>query len=88
MRQSSRKRKFKVQVISKLALIRLSILFVTLLILVVWLWSTMVWMPGKSYRGELPALKQEEIRLKSLLRQDIDKIAGDIGARNASKYEH
>jgi Peptidase family M28 len=88
MYQSFRKSKFRVQIVNKPALIRLAILVVGLLILALWLWLTMFRMPEKSYKGQLLPLQKEEIILQDLLRQDIQKIAVEIGARNYGQYQN
>lgn len=87
MRQPVNRSKFRIQFASKTALVRLAILFSVLMILAIWLWLTTLWMPGQSYRGQLPPLQQEEITLQNLLQQDIQKIAVEIGARNVSQYD-
>lgn len=79
--------KFRFQIASKFALIRLAMLFVVLLTLTVWVCLTMFWMPEQSYKGQVPPLQQEEITLQKLLQQDIQKIAGEIGARNVNQYD-
>jgi Peptidase family M28 len=45
-------------------------------------------MPDRSYEGQFLPLQEEEITLKNLLQQDIQKIAVEIGARNASEYKN
>ncbi len=87
MSQPLRSSKFRVQFASKAALIRLVILLSILMILGVWLWLTSFSMPGQSYQESLPPLQPEEIALQNLLRQDIQKIAVEIGARNSSQYD-
>jgi hypothetical protein len=79
--------RFRFQIASKAALIRLAILFVVLLVLIVWVYLAMFWMPEQSYRGQLPPLQKEEITLQHLLQQDIQKIAVEIGTRNISQYD-
>jgi Zn-dependent M28 family amino/carboxypeptidase len=86
MRQLIRN-KFRVKIISKSALIRLAILFVVLLILAIWAWLTMFWMPEHSYNGQLPPLQKNEITLQKSLQQDIRKIAVEIGARNVGQHD-
>jgi hypothetical protein len=87
MRQRFSKGKFRVQIVNKSALIRLTILFATFLILALWAWLTMFWMPEYSYKGQFSPLQEKEIELKNYLQQDIKKIAVEIGARNAGQYE-
>ena len=86
MRQNSKKSRFRLQLITKSALIRLAILFSILLLLSIWAWLAMFWMPGQSYQGQLPPLEEEEITLQNLLQQDVKKLATEIGMRNASQY--
>jgi Peptidase family M28 len=88
MHQPFRKSKFRVQIVNKSSLFRLAILFVTLLTIALLLWLTMLRMPEKSYKGQLPPLLKEEVILQDLLQQDIQKIAVKIGARNYSQYEN
>lgn len=68
--------------ISFRALVRLLILAGSGTILCVWAWCTMIRMPGKSYRGPLPALSATELELCATLRRDVEKLAGQIGERN------
>jgi Zn-dependent M28 family amino/carboxypeptidase len=42
-------------------------------------------MPGRSHRGALPAMDDEERRLAALLRRDVNLFAGAIGERNMGK---
>ena len=44
-------------------------------------------MPEKSYGGQLPPLKENEIAIQQSLQQDIQKISVKIGARNYSQYQ-
>jgi Zn-dependent M28 family amino/carboxypeptidase len=87
MNSGSRKKKKNVQIFNKSAFIRLVILFVLLFVLSVWAWLTMFRMPEKSYGGELPPLKDKEILLQASLKQDLQKIADEIGLRNHSQYK-
>ena len=87
MRQPSSKSKFRVQIVNNSALIRLAIFLAVLLIVGVRAWFTMFWMPEQSYKGQLPPLQEKEIALQNSLQQDIQRIAVEIGARNASQYE-
>jgi hypothetical protein len=43
-------------------------------------------MPGKSYGGELPELTAEETALAKALRDDVLRLATDIGERNVHEY--
>ncbi len=87
MGKSTNRNRLKIQVISKSALIRLTILFAILLVLSIWAYFTMFWMPGKSYQGKLPPLQPEEIALQQSLQTDVKKLATEIGARNYGQYE-
>lgn len=46
----------------------------------------MVLMPGKSYRGLLPPLSRDELRISERLRRDVSRLAGEIGERNIDHY--
>ena len=87
MTPAFRKRKTKIQIFNKSALIRLAILFILLFMLCIWAWLTMFQMPEKSYGGQLPPLKENEIAIQQSLQQDIQKISVKIGARNYSQYQ-
>ncbi len=47
---------------------------------------SMIRMPGKSYRGPMPPLSEQERMLRDALRQDVEKLAGEIGERNLGLY--
>jgi Zn-dependent M28 family amino/carboxypeptidase len=80
------KRSLKIQLINKAALVRLKLLTLALLISAVWVWLALLWMPGQSYTEALPPLTTAQVELRDLLQQDVEKIAVEIGARNAGKY--
>ena len=42
----------------------------------------MIGMPGRSYRGELPPADERLVSLAEELRQDVTRLAVDIGERN------
>lgn len=42
----------------------------------------MFWIPGTSYKGPLPELKEAEYLLANSLRSHVEMLAGDIGARS------
>jgi hypothetical protein len=42
-------------------------------------------MPGKSYRGALPALTEEDKKLVTHLRRDVGALAGEVGERNMGR---
>ena len=56
--------------------------------LLMWGWLTMIFMPGKSYAGELQPLSNQEQLLQSQLRQDVEKIAGKIGEHNYRNHDN
>lgn len=46
----------------------------------------MLTMPGRSYRGPLPSLTQQEKVLSHALKSDLEKLAVEIGERNRYNY--
>lgn len=48
----------------------------------------MIKMPGKSYRGPIPSLTNEEKALRDMLRMYVEELAGRIGERNYVYYEN
>lgn len=87
MPSSSRNSQTKIHLITKSALIRLSILLSILIVISVWGWFALFWMPGQSYKGQLKPLNQQEIILRNLLQEDVKKLADEIGERNANNYQ-
>src|SRR5687767_13244473 len=55
-------------------------------LLLVGCWRLMIWMPGQSYRGELPPLGDETVELEAQLRADVKHLAVNIGERNLDRY--
>jgi hypothetical protein len=49
------------------------------------LWSA-IWMPGRSYRGALPALTAEQSALAAELAGDVRELAGHYGERSSRRY--
>src|SRR5262245_53311992 len=47
-----------------------------------WVWATMIRMPGRTYRGPLPALEPREQEIARELRRDVEMLATQIGDRN------
>ena len=47
-----------------------------------YVYMAMVWMPGKSHEGELPAITDAQRALAEELRGHVQVLAGDIGPRN------
>jgi hypothetical protein len=86
MSKSSRKNRFKLKIINKSALIRLGVIVPAFLIISIWGYWTMFWMPKQSYQGQLPPIKQEEIILQKSLQEDLQKLAFEIGSRNNNQY--
>lgn len=64
------------------ALKRLAILFAALAVIVACCWLTMMRMPLKSFRGNLPPLTEKQTILRDELRSHVEKLAGEIGERN------
>ena len=77
-----RKRRFRVKIITRAAVIRLSVFALFLIIVCLWGYYIMVKMPGKSYRGQLPALTDKQIAIRDELTGVIKKLADEIGERN------
>lgn len=88
MSQPIRKSQHFMQLIDKPTLIWLAIFFVILMTLAFCAWWTMFRMPEQSYKGQLPTLQKDEIILQNELRQDIQKIGIEIGARNKNYYQN
>lgn len=61
------------------------LMLILLLILVVGgitAWLVLMRMPGRSFRGPLPPLTEEQHALREALRRDVTKLASEIGPRN------
>jgi len=69
-------------------LIRLGVLAGVVLICCVWGFFVMKKMPGKSYRGPLPALTAEQAILRQELIGDVEVLAAQIGERNIWHYKN
>jgi Peptidase family M28 len=87
MGQMPNKRKFRVQIISKPAIIRLTILFIALTAFALWIWLSMLSMPGQTYTGALPPLQPDQTALQNALKTDVQKLAVEIGSRNQGSYQ-
>ncbi|MEP0855036.1 M28 family peptidase [Trichocoleus sp. DQ-U1] len=70
------------------ALTRLAIIGILLGIAIAWAWFTAIWMPGVSYQAALPPLTPQEETLRDALRQDVEKIAGELGEHSFSNYKN
>lgn len=75
------------KIIDRYTKIRLAILAVVLTIGLTVIYFLMIWMPGTSFSGDLPALSSAEIQLQSALRSDVTMLAETIGRRNQSNYD-
>lgn len=61
------------------------------LILILLLFAILLYaipMPGKSYRGELPALTNQEKAIENNLMEHVSYLASDIGERNSERYQN
>jgi Zn-dependent M28 family amino/carboxypeptidase len=68
--------------ITRSAVKRIALLFLTLAIIVSCCWWSMMRMPLKSFRGPLPELSPAQTVLSEELRQHVERLAGEIGERN------
>jgi Peptidase family M28 len=87
MRPNSRNNRSKFKIATRGAIARLTILLTLLSILCLWGWFTLFWMPGRSYNGELPSLKEPELQLSKSLEQEVSQLATTIGIRNFLEYD-
>ncbi len=70
------------KLVTRPALKRIGVLFIGLGALVTVSWWTMMRMPGRSFRGLLPALNSEETALRDELRHHVNQLADKIGERS------
>lgn len=75
---------FRPPLFTRGAKIRLSVLAGVVASLAVWWWATSIRMPGRSYRGPLPALTASESARRDRLRAHVVALATSIGARSTS----
>jgi len=68
--------------ITRKAVVRLAVLLAVLIVLGVACGCIMIRMPGKSHRGPLPPLSDDEKAIAAELRRDVAKLASEIGARS------
>ncbi len=80
--------KFKLKLIDRSSLKRLAILAIILTAILIFLWSMMIWMPGKNYSQALPELTPTEQKLRDDLKRDVDSLSNKIGARNNVHYDN
>ncbi len=64
------------------------IVLIFLIISLLGIWYYMIFMPGKSYQGNLHPLTIEEEIVKEQLRKYIGKISGEIGEHNYIYYDN
>lgn len=79
--------RFGVKIITLGAVVRLGAAAAVFVVFCLLGYFTMIRMPGKSYRGELPGLSEAQRRLREELVRDVEKLAGEIGERNIWRYE-
>ena len=65
---------------------RVTILLSVIAFAAVIIWSVMIRMPGKSFDGTPPPLSAREEQLREELRSHVEKLGGEIGERNLSRY--
>ncbi len=70
------------RIITRSGLIRIAIFIPSLLVLCIGMGAYMIKMPGKSYNDVLPPLTEIEKSYIDRLKQDLKKLASDIGERN------
>lgn len=80
--------KFKLKLIDRSALKRLTILAIIISSILCFAWSMMIWMPGVSYNQGLPILTESGLKVRDSLRRDVEVLSGKIGARNNEHYEN
>jgi hypothetical protein len=80
--------KIKLQLINKKSLIRVLIYLIIFIFTILGVWYSMIFMPGKSYQGELPPLTVKEEIFQQELEQSIQKISGEIGEHNYIYYDN
>lgn len=72
------------KIITRKAVVRLSVLAAAILLGLGFSWWFMIRMPGTSFAGPMPELSPEEAALRDELRRDVTKLAGEIGERNVT----
>lgn len=87
MHKSSGKGRFRFKLFDRAASIRLGVLLSVVLVLCLWAYSAMIWMPGQSYTAKLPPPTAEEQTLTASLEKHVKTLATDIGSRNYGRYE-
>lgn len=70
------------KIITRRSLKRLAILFLLVLVALGVSWRVMLWMPGHSYQGPLPAMTEAQKFLAAELEREVRMLASDIGSRS------
>jgi hypothetical protein len=78
--------RFKMKIITKAAAKRLAVFFAVLLAAVLTCRQIMLAMPGESYSGPLDPLTPAQETQRDLLKEHVNKLAGEIGQRNFLNY--
>jgi hypothetical protein len=74
------------KIVTRNALIRLAILFFVIAASLFVIWWTMLRMPGKSYKGQLPPLTASQKKTGASLLADVEMLSKTIGHRNVFNY--
>lgn len=77
----------RIKLFSKMAALRVGVLFAVLGAGALWMYWTQFRMAGESYRGPLPPLTQDEKELERRLDRHLVRLAEEIGARNCFEPE-
>jgi Zn-dependent M28 family amino/carboxypeptidase len=78
----------KFKFFDRTTLIRLGILLLIIIALLIFGWSLMIWMPGKSHDRSLPPLSKTETELQTSLNRDVEMLSRKIGSRNYQSYQN
>ncbi|MBP0005308.1 MAG: M28 family peptidase [Cyanobacteria bacterium SBC] len=73
--------------ISKAAISRIALLLIVIGLFGIWGWRSIVFVPGESYRGNLPPLTESEMILRGELKRDVEQIAVN-GEHNYAAYNN
>ena len=66
------------RIVNRRALKRLTILAVLITICLTWAYFSMIRMPGRSFRGDLPPLTPQQSALADELCRDVEMLAGTL----------
>lgn len=72
---------------TRAALVRLAIGLAAAAILLLIVGAFMIWMPGRSHKGALPPITDDQAALADRLRADVDHLAHEIGPRHVDRPE-